>query len=130
MTSRVFQQTGTIWENYAPDSASPGQPAQKDFVGWSGLSPILYLLEFGIGLKPNALENKLDWNIDPVLGHIGCERYRFNGHVVSLSLQPTATGAGKFEVLVDSDGPFTLRLKQGGRSHSFVVQKGKQEFTF
>lgn len=48
---RVFPETGTLWENYAPDSAKRGKPAKQDFVGWSGIGPILYLLEYGIGLN-------------------------------------------------------------------------------
>jgi neutral trehalase len=42
----VFTKTGTVWENYAPDSLAPGKPAKGDFVGWSGIGPIMYLLEF------------------------------------------------------------------------------------
>ena len=34
---QVFQKTGTVWENYAPESAAPGEPAKPDFVGWTGL---------------------------------------------------------------------------------------------
>ena len=49
--AEVFHQTGTIWENYAPDSVHQGKPAKGDFVGWSGIGPILYLLEYAIGLK-------------------------------------------------------------------------------
>ena len=33
---KVFAQTGTVWENYAPDALAPGNPAKGDFVGWSG----------------------------------------------------------------------------------------------
>ena len=57
----VFQATGTVWENYAPDSASPGKPAKPDFVGWTGIVPILYFIEYAIGLKPDAPNNRLTW---------------------------------------------------------------------
>ncbi len=48
--AEVFATTGTIWENYAPDAKEPGRHADsalvaKDFVGWSGIAPILYFLE-------------------------------------------------------------------------------------
>src|SRR5687767_2255907 len=36
----VFQETGTLWENYAPERPAPGNRAKSDFVGWSGLAPI------------------------------------------------------------------------------------------
>ncbi|MEI8374341.1 MAG: trehalase family glycosidase [Planctomycetota bacterium] len=49
MVGEVFRTTGTVWENYAPDATKPGKPAKGDFVGWTGIVPILYFLEFGIG---------------------------------------------------------------------------------
>ncbi len=47
---RVFLDTGAFWENYAPESAAPGDPAEKDFVGPTGLTPITLLLEDVIGI--------------------------------------------------------------------------------
>ena len=98
----VFEKTGTIWENYAPDSVAPGKPAKGDFVGWSGIGPILFLLEYGAGLKPDALRNELVWDLREEQ-RIGCERYRFNGHVIDLLATPTANGKG-WEVTIRSDG--------------------------
>jgi len=129
MMDRVFQQTGTIWENYAPDAARPGQPAKADFVGWSGLGPILYLLEFGIGLRPDAPKNQLLW--EPVFaGRQGCERYRFNGHVVSLLAQPAAPEIGKLTLTVKSDGEFTLLLKRQDDLRRFPIRAGEQTFEY
>jgi hypothetical protein len=119
----VFERTGTIWENYAPDSVAPGKPAKGDFVGWSGIGPILFLLEYGIGLKPDALRNELVWDLRAVQ-RIGCERYRFNGHVVDLLATPTANGK-RWEVTIRSDGPFTLRLKAQGREKRCLVPMGE-----
>jgi len=122
---RVFQQTGTIWENYAPDAAEPGKPAKNDFVGWSGIGPILYLLEYAIGLKANARENELTWHLaSPV--RQGCERFRFNGHVVSLAAEPVASEGKHLQVTVKSDGAFKLRLVHQGRSKSVSVKAGEQ----
>ena len=39
LTWQVFQKTGTVWENYAPDAIAPGKPAKPDLVGWTGLGP-------------------------------------------------------------------------------------------
>ena len=36
---RVYKDTGTLWENYAPERAAQGNRAKDDFVGWSGLAP-------------------------------------------------------------------------------------------
>ena len=61
IVAEVFRNTGTVWENYAPDAAVPGKPAMKDFVGWTGIVPILYFLEYGVGLQADAPHNRLTW---------------------------------------------------------------------
>jgi hypothetical protein len=127
----VFEKTGTIWENYAPDASQPGRNTDsslvaKNFVGWSGIAPILYLLEFGVGLKPNAQANELVWTIGSGKKS-GCERYRFNGHVVSLSAAPSGTN-GSIKVRIDSDGPFTLKLQRGKTVRMVEIQQARSEF--
>jgi len=126
LTYQVFQKTGTVWENYAPDAVEPGNQAQKDFVGWSGISPILYLFEYGLGLKPDAVRNELNWDIQ-ARGALGCERYRFNGHVADLVAEPSAEGTG-WVLSVRSDGEFTLKAKAAGVEKAFSVRKGANRF--
>jgi len=126
---RVFRQTGTVWENYAPDTAAPGKPAKKDFVGWSGIGPILYLLEYAIGLKPDAPRNELTWVLS-AQGRLGCERFRFNGHVVSLQAEPVAGGTPGHLIKVASDGTFTLRLVQGEQRRTVEIRSGEQQVSF
>jgi hypothetical protein len=130
LVTEVFEKTGTIWENYAPDAAEPGKPARKDFVGWSGIGPIMYLIEYGIGLKPNAARNELHWRI-PGAFPIGCERFRFNGHVASLLAEPEPErdGFGRLRIRVDSDSAFLLRVQFGGKAKTWAVAPGKQEFS-
>lgn len=65
----VFNKTNTIWENYAPESAAPGNPAMADFVGFSGLPPIAGLLEAVMGLHPDAPAHKLVWEIHLLEAH-------------------------------------------------------------
>ena len=55
----VFEKTGTVHENYAPESAAPGTPSKRDFVGWTGLPPIAVLLEYVFGLRPDAPARRL-----------------------------------------------------------------------
>ncbi len=128
--ARVFEQTGTIWENYAPDSENPGRNTDsslvnRDFVGWSGIGPVLYLLEYGVGLKPDAPANKLTWRIHSPQ-RVGCERYRFNGHVATLLAQPA--GPGSVAISVNSDGPFTLFVEHHGVRRTFAVLNGANSF--
>ena len=125
LVGQVYQKTGTIWENYAPDSGQQGIPAGKDFVGWSGIGPILYLLEYGVGLKPDAPANELTWDLRSDM-RSGCDRYRFNGHVVSLLADPGPDGPSKPRITVDSDGAFTLRVIRGAKQNTHQIRKGTQ----
>jgi hypothetical protein len=132
LVADVYRATGTIWENYSPEKTEPGKPALKDFVGWSGIGPILYLLEYGIGLKPDAARNELLWNLQlegsgPT--RTGCERFRFNGHVVSLIAERDPADARRVRISVESDGGFTLKVALGPAIQSFAVREGRQLLT-
>ena len=59
----VFKETGTVWENYAPQHVAEGKPAKGDFVGWSGIGPIAFFIEYAIGIRADALANKITWDI-------------------------------------------------------------------
>ena len=123
--ARVFEKTGTIWENYAPDALEPGKPARRDFVGWSGLGPIMYLLEFAIGLKADAQANEMTWDLRSP-ARTGCERFRFNEHVITLVAGPAEKA--RRTITVDSDGKFQLRIRDArGREKSFAVKAGHSE---
>lgn len=61
--AQVFENTGTIWENYAPESPQHGIPAQGDFAGWTAVSAISIPLEYLIGLRPKAANESLLWDI-------------------------------------------------------------------
>jgi hypothetical protein len=128
LVATVYKKTGTIWENYSPDSPTQGNVAQRDFVGWSGIAPILYLLEYGIGLKPNAASNQLLWDLRSN-GRQGCERYRFNGHVTSLVAEPIDDGGSQLRITVESDSDFTLKTVYKGVSMIKQIERGQQEFT-
>jgi hypothetical protein len=120
----VFKATGTVWENYAPDAAKPGAPAKADFVGWTGIIPILYFIEYAIGLRPDALNNRLTWVLDTEK-RCGCERFRFGGHTVTLVAEPSATEPGTTRLSVESDGDFQLSVRRAGRQFDYAVKKGK-----
>lgn len=129
LVGRVYEKTGTIWENYSPDAVQQGNPSREDFVGWSGLAPILYLMEYAIGLQPDAPKNELVWNLRSDL-RCGCERYRFNGRIVSLVAEPGPDGPSYPRITVDSDGAFTLRIIRGLNQKTYKISAGRQTFTF
>jgi glycogen debranching enzyme len=127
LVARVYRSTGTIWENYSPEEDAPGEPAKRDFVGWSGIGPIMYLLEYGVGLRSDASRNALTWHIGPA-GQQGCEHFRFNGHELSLVATATTDTVGAFNVVVKSDGDFELIIDHSGRTEHLAIHKGQQEF--
>ena len=125
--AQVFEETGTFWENYPADVIAPPNRGKPDFVGWTGVVPILYLFEYGIGFRPDALNNRLNWTIlsDE---RSGCERFRFNGHVATLIATPDKKEPAKVTITVDSDGPFHLHVVRHGKEYDFEVKKGKNTF--
>ncbi len=60
---QVFEETGTLWENYAPEKARPGSRSKPNFVGWSGIFPISILFEYVFGIDARAQEKTIIWNI-------------------------------------------------------------------
>jgi len=124
----VFRKTGSIWENYAPDAVEPGRPAKNDFVGWSGLGPIMYLLEYAVGLKPDARRNELQWTVS-TSQRAGCRRFRFNGHVIDLVAEPDSSDRQGIALSIVSSGSFRLVVDWHGKKQSFEVATGKNEYT-
>lgn len=115
----VYKQTGTIWENYAPDRIKEGDKNRRDFVGWSGIAPILYFMEYLIGLRGDASKNKLVWNVDTSLGETGCSRYWFAGRTLNLRAIPQLDGS--VHIQVESDGPILLEVNVGSRKQTMEL---------
>ncbi|MFH1197558.1 MAG: trehalase family glycosidase [bacterium] len=127
----VYKQTDTIWENYAADFIKEGVNTNgaavvKDMVGFSGVTPILHFIEQIIGLKPNAPKNELVWEINSNMRN-GCEKFRFNGHVVHLVAEPIDD---TIKITVQSDGEFLLKTIHAGKEKCYCIVKGKNEFLF
>ncbi len=121
--SEVYGKTHTLWENYAPDTPRQGDPAKADFVGWSGIGPIAYFIEFAIGIKADALEDHIDWNISSPT-RVGLERFRFGGKTVDLVCE-AADGTGKRKLKVQSDSPLSLVVHWQGKQHRYDIAAGK-----
>lgn len=98
----------------------------KDMVGWAALAPILFFIEYGIGLKPDAPKNQLTWNITSNQ-RCGCERFRFNGHIVNLIARLSSENSTK--ITVQSDGEFTLKVSRTRVERVFLITPGQNDFT-
>jgi glycogen debranching enzyme len=129
--SRVYEKTGTFWENYAADTIKEGintngAAVAKDIVGWGALAPVLYFVEYGIGLRPDAPKNELVWKIRSSK-RSGCEKFRFNGHVVDLNAEPSGDAT---RITVRSSGDFLLKVFRSGRKKSFNIVRRKNDLVF
>lgn len=117
--AEVFGQTGTIWENYPADFVSSGNADNTDFVGWSGIGSILYLLEYGVGLSGNI--HGVTWEIDPELAEqpLGCRNYWFSGKQADFLAKKEDGG---LRIQVETKDSFPMKLFYQGKEYSFDVQ--------
>ena len=101
----VFKNTGTLWENYAPEKVSQGNPAKPKFVGWSGLFPITFLFEGVFGLEADALRNKIIWRVTCEEPH-GVKRYPLSSGTADIACRmengkPVVTVSAPFHAEVE-----------------------------
>ena len=125
--NKVFQDTGTIWENYPPDYLTSGNSDHPDMVGWSGLAPILYYVQYGVGLSTVEGEDYLEWSLNEKYlhgGNIGCDRYWFRGKQADFDAGMTEQG---IKITVKTKDEFPLKIRFRNKEYDFEV-KGDSEF--
>ncbi len=125
----VFNNTGTFWEYYAPESAEPGFMARKEFVGWAGLPPIAELIEFIIGIRGDYVENEIVWDMNLTDRH-GIERYPFGPEgSITLTADSRRSANDEPRINVDSNVPFRLRVIYGkDKEKTIDVTPGKNRY--
>ncbi len=102
----VYCQTGTLYENYAPEYAAPGIPAKPDFVGWTGLPPVAVLIEYIFGIRVEG--SHITWRIRCTQRH-GVENLPILNGTVTL-LCPEHGAEKKPAVLVCGDVSLTVDI--------------------
>lgn len=120
---KSFAKTGSVWEHLAPDAEAEGR-GRKDFVGWTGITPIAVLFEYILGLDPDPAARRLTWNLRTV-DEIGVQRYPF-GSTGSVDLRVEArTDPRQAPVLIASTNePLELELIwAGGRRIEELVPR-------
>lgn len=106
---------GSVWECYSPSQHRPataegGEIVRSDFVGWSGLAPITMLIENIIGLRFNASENVVTFDLQPnQIG--GLENMHFNGGKLSVVCSKYIPIAGQSVIEVTTQKPVTLVIR-------------------
>jgi glycogen debranching enzyme len=123
----VFQRTGTVWENYAPEAPlRPGTPAKGDFVGWTGDGPIALLIENVLGFRSDGARHRLEWRLTRTDRH-GIERL----HVGPVTVSAVSAARGSLdapaELAVDNDGPLDLVVRFRGRDQAFSLGPGRHD---
>ena len=115
--TRVFNETDTLWENYAPEFPAPGVRDEnwicaKDFVGWTGLIPISILYEYIMGIKSDPVHHKLRWDVRLLEKH-GIADYPFGDHPITLHCQARASAEEEPVITVEADCPMEVEICWG-----------------
>lgn len=122
--AQVFKETGTLWENYAPETTAHGTPAKPNFVGWTGLSAISIPLEYILGLRWIDPGKTLLWDIR-LLERQGVKNYPVGlKHSASLMFEPTASGG---VITIRSSTAFELHIHYGESQHIYQIQHGERQ---
>lgn len=117
----AYKETGSVWEHHAPDVPSQGR-GRKDFVGWTGITPIAVLFEYIFGLRPEPLENRLVWDVRR-LEEFGVDRYPFGANgTLELRCAARSSQHEKPQVSVKSNVPLELVLVWAGGRETIEVQ--------
>jgi hypothetical protein len=114
---KVFEETGTVWENYAPESVAKGNISKPDFVGWSGVPPVAVLIEYVFGIRSDVPSNRIVWDVR-LLDEHGIKNYPFGADAsVNLLCKARSSVEKQPEVAVESTVPLTVELSwEGGSS--------------
>jgi neutral trehalase len=120
---RVYDSTGTFWENYMPDYYIPPQRSKPDFVGWTGIGPIALLIENVLGFNVNAVDRTLIWRITRMDEH-GIENLRMGENIVS-AVCGTRTKNDPLELAVSTKEDLKLILIYNGKEVELDLEAGK-----
>lgn len=119
--AEVFGKTGTLWENYAPESANPGNNSRPDFVGWGGLGPIAVMFEYCFGLRPQG-QHRLVWDVRLLDAH-GVSNYPIGATgKLNLSCPKRARPTDRPDVSITSNVPLDVELRWNGGNDILTIQ--------
>ena len=114
----IWKRENTLFECYAPTGDGPsttakGNPVRRDFVGWTGLSPISTLFEFVFGIRANIPENKITWDLRLTEAH-GIKNYPFGKDgVATLYCEKRENPMEAPKITFESNLPVTLEITWG-----------------
>ena len=109
----VFNETHTLWENYAPEYTGRGEHSKDSFVGWSGLFPISIMMEYVFGIRPYAQEKKIVWQVNLTDCH-GIKQYPLGNLSVDLICEARSSAEEEPQITVRSAEPITVEIHWNG----------------
>ena len=125
---QVFKNTGTLWENYAPEKFEPGEPSKPDFVGWTGCGPIQLLIENVMGIRVNSLKNELTWNLTRNDKH-GIKYLRIGKDKVTLICEKTEENKPR-KISISCTKNITLKIFDNQKSKVYELKSGDNRIEF
>lgn len=122
----VFENTGTVWENYMPDDYKPGNQSKPHFVGWTGLGPLAMIQEDIMGISINAPKNTITWRIQREDTH-GFENIRMGNNRINLTCEKKTYPDETLQISASSSHPFTLMVIINDNKSTYKVEKNLQK---
>lgn len=122
---KVYKKTGTVWEFYQPDfievGYQKGHRTRPDFTGWTGCVPIKIFIEYVLGIKVNAPDKLINWDIRSDK-RIGIEQLQFGDNIISMIADERSQGKRLIKVVAkeaflltvtDNENEFVRHMKKG-----------------
>lgn len=122
-TTKIFEKSGIIWENYSPEFQSGS--GKVNFVGEGGLTGTAILLEYIFGIRSDVPNQTVVWDIR-LLDEFGVNQYPFGGKgIVSLHCQKRNRTTDEPQIKINSNVPFNLKIIWNGGSKIIEVKANK-----
>jgi hypothetical protein len=116
----IFKTTGVIWENYSPEHQQGND--RKNFVGEGGLTGTAILLEYVFGIRADAPNQTIVWDIR-LLDEIGVDNYPFgNTGMISLKTKARKKATDEPRLKIQSNVPFKMKIVWAGGSKTIDVK--------
>lgn len=119
---RVYNDTKTLWENYAPEVSERGCVAKSEFVGWSGLFPISVMFEYVFGIRPYARERKIVWYVNRTERH-GVKNYPLGDISLDIVCLGRASVDEEPQIEISCSEPVTIELHYNGQVKTIEYRK-------
>lgn len=111
----IYNKDLTLYENYSPEGLGKGNPAKRDFVGWTGLVPISIFFEYVLGINADVANNKIIWRINKLEKH-GILNYPFGEKgVINLICKSRKSTEEEPVILIESNINIEVEIHYNNR---------------